>query len=190
MAPKSVSSPDRFQFLLEQFKLHTEQLRDFQSERYKITTWSIIAIVAYFGWVLTNPDEWCRVAIFSIVVAWLPFALALFGFVYVWKLHAIIDRHSAFLDHLENEMLSCGDKTEWAKFKGKGHEGKPLRRTLKVLWWSLLFGTFAFGVFLTSVSGLVCTPAETAALAQKSTDGRRSPIIYSSLRESASRFLR
>jgi hypothetical protein len=125
------------------------------------TTWSTLAIFGYFGWVLTNPDDWCR---FAIVVAWLPFVFAAFGFVYVWKLHSMIDRHTAFLDHLENEMLSCGDKTEWAKFKAKGHEGKPLRTTTYWMWVALLLFTGVCGLTLTSISGIVCTSAETSAL--------------------------
>jgi hypothetical protein len=90
----------RFQFLLEQFKLHSEQLRDLHSQRFKITIWSTLAIFGYFGWILTNTIE----VPINLVLA-LPLLFVFLGFGYLFGLHKIIDRHSAFLDHLENELL-------------------------------------------------------------------------------------
>jgi hypothetical protein len=144
-----ISNERRFQFLLEQFKLHSQRLHDFHSERYKITTWSILAIFGYFGWILTNPHRW---DIFSRFVLVLPVILVAFGFVYVIGLHLIIDRHGHFLDHLEREMFSGEHSgeflTEWQKFKNEGHEGKPLRATLYFLWARLLVGTLVASVWL------------------------------------------
>ena len=142
----------RFQFLLEQFKLHSKRLCDLQSERSKITTWSALAIFGYFGWVLTNTIE----VPINLVVT-LPVLFGLLGFGYVFGLHKIIDRHSAFLDHLENEMFRTGAETEWEKFKSKGHHGKSLRLLLYTFWSALLIGTVVFSVWLSQATPISTT---------------------------------
>lgn len=141
----------RFQFLLEQFKLHSKRLRDLQSERSKITTWGTLAIFGYFGWVLTNQTA------YPMLVLSLPVLFALFGFAYVYALHRIIDRHSGFLDHLENEMFKIGPNTEWNKFKAEGHHGKPLRRTVHLYWLALLMGTALFSLWLSQATPISTT---------------------------------
>ena len=95
----------RFQFLLQQFKLHSERLRDLQNQRFKITIWSTLAIFGYFGWVLTNTIE----VPFNLVAA-LPVMFGLLGFGYFFGLHKIVDRHSAFLDHLEMRCYAVGPR--------------------------------------------------------------------------------
>jgi len=138
-----INKPDqRFQFLFEQFKQHSKRLGDLQRERLKITTWSTLAIFGYFGWVLTNQT------VYPNLMLSLPVLFVLFGLVYVYALHRIIDRHSRFLDHLENEMFKIGDNTEWNKFKAQGRYGRPLRLTFYTYWWALLIGTALFSVWL------------------------------------------
>ena len=135
----------RFQFLLEQFKLHSQRLNNFHSERSKITNWSTLAIFGYFGWFLTNTTK------FPVyLVAALPVVFVLLGFAYVHRLHKIIDRHGAFLDHLENEMFHCGAESEWQKFKSKGHHGKPIRSWHYTYWWVLVIGTIFLSGWLAS----------------------------------------
>jgi hypothetical protein len=150
--PVPPNKPDqRFQFLLEQFKLHSKRLGDFQRERLKITTWSTLAIFGYFGWVLTNETA------YPILVLWLPVLFVLFGLVYLYALHRIIDRHSGFLDRLENEMFKIGPNTEWNKFKAEGHHGKPLRLTFYTYWLLLLIGTALFSVWLSQATPISTT---------------------------------
>jgi hypothetical protein len=142
----------RFQFLLQQFKLHSERLRDLQNQRFKITIWSTLAIFGYFGWVLTNTIE-----VPINLVAALPVMFGLLGFGYFFGLHKIVDRHSAFLDHLENEMLRSGAETEWEKFKSKGHHGKPLRLLFYTYWCALIIGTIFFSIWLWQAAPLSTT---------------------------------
>ena len=147
----------RFQFLLEQFKLHSRRLGDLQSERSKITTWSTLAIFGYFGWVLTNATE------YPIFVLSLPVLFASLGFAYVFGLQKIIDRHSAFLDHLENELFRTGPNTEWKKFKTKDHRGRPLRLLFFTYWLALWVGTIALSGLLSQA-----TPVTTESISPPS----------------------
>lgn len=72
----------RFQFLLEQFKLHSGELRDYHRERFNFTTWSTLAIFGYFGWVLTNSTEYP-----NLLLSVLPVLFVSLGFAYVYRLH-------------------------------------------------------------------------------------------------------
>jgi hypothetical protein len=139
--PAAPNKPDqRFQFLLEQFKLHSRRLSDLQSERFKITTWGTLAIFGYFGWVLTNETA------YPILVLWLPVLFVLFGLLYVYALYLFIDRHSRFLDRLENEMFRTGE-SGWKKFKAE-HKAKPFRLIFYTYWLALLIGTALFSWWL------------------------------------------
>jgi hypothetical protein len=132
-----MADEQKFRFLLEQFKLHTEQLRGFQNERSKITTWSIIAIFAFYGWIFAQQTD----DSLAIIAMHLPPVFVFVGWLYVVIIHVIIVRHKNFLDYLENEMFSCGDQTEWNKFKAKGHSQQWLKWMIHAIWGLMFFAT-------------------------------------------------
>jgi len=141
-----VGDDQKFQFLLEQFKLHTEQTLGFQNERSKITTWTIIAIFGFYGWIVARPAADSLTAI----AARVPPVFVLLGLLYVWCLNTIINRHSKFLDYLEYEMFSCGAETEWYKFKATGHSPKWLKAVIYIVWVLLFIATVLAPLLLCS----------------------------------------